>query len=208
MKNYIKIFIGVILGFLLAYLILPEKTKEVSVEKPIYIQDLKTIHSLENEIEIKNNEISKLKNHIQDVKEVVIVEKEEIKRLPPDTGVMKLKEFLEIYTDTQCCSVYPTLNSDSLILLDSNNLKDINSVFVDYFGSTEIIFDQGEIIYRDSVIISNFDSINKLNTGIRENLELSLSREKKKKNVWMGIGIGTTITAILIGVLSYGRSGN
>lgn len=208
MKSYIKIIIGVILGFLLAYLILPEKTKEVSIEKPIYIQDLKTIQSLENEIEIKNNEISKLKNHIQDVKEVIIVEKEEIKKLPSDTGVMKLKEFLEIYTDTQCCSVYPFLNSDSLILLDSNNLRNINSVFVDYFGSTEIIFDQEEIIYRDSVIISDFDSINKLNTGIRENLELSLSREKKKKNIWMGIGIGTTITAILIGVLSYGRSGN
>jgi len=212
MKNWIKIFIAFLLGLGICFFITKlfpkdKESEEIIVEKPVYIQDLITVHNLEKEIAQKNSEISILKSHVQEIKEVVIIEKEKIKTLPPDTGVVKLREFLEIYADTTC-DTFPLLASDSLVLIDNDNLGNINSVFIDYFGAVDIMFDQEEIMYRDSIIISNLDSINSINTGIRENLETALTQERRKKNIWMSVGIGTTLTAIIIGVLSYGRSGN
>jgi len=209
MKNWIKILIALVLGFIIGLVVIKSKTtiKEVTIEKPVYYQDLVTIHDLENLVKQKNLEIQELKNRVQEVKEVVIIEKEQIQKLPPDSGVVKLREFLEDYTDA-VPDTFPTLTSDSLVLLDNGNLRDINSVFLDYFGAVEIIFDQGEIIYNDSIVIGSLDSIIGIETGIRENLETALTQEKKRKNIWMGVGIGATITTLIIGVLSYGRSGN
>lgn len=209
MKNWIKILIALVLGFIIGLIVIGFKTttKEVTIEKPVYYQDLVTIHDLENLVEQKNLEIQGLKNRVQDVKEVVIIEKEQIQKLPPDSGVVKLREFLEEYTETEL-DTFPTLTSDSLVLLDNENLKDINSVFLDYFGAVEIMFGQGEIIYNDSIVIGSLDSMMRIETGIRENLETALTQEKKKKNIWMGVGIGATITTLILGVLSYGRSGN
>ena len=141
------------------------KPKTTIKEVPVYYQDLVTIHDLENLVEQKNLEIRELKNRVQEVKEVVIIEKEQIQKLPPDSGVVKLREFLEAYTDTTL-DTFPTLTSDSLVLLDNGNLRDINSVFLDYFGDEEIIFDQGEIIYLDSIVIGSLDSIIGIETGI------------------------------------------
>ena len=207
MKNWIKILIALVLGFIIGLIVIKPKTTIKEVEKPVYYQDLVTIHDLENLVEQKNLEIRELKNRVQDVKEVVIMEKEQIQKLPPDSGVVKLREFLEGYTET-VLDTFPTLTSDSLVLLDNENLRDINSVFLDYFGAVEIMFDQGEIIYNDSIVIGSLDSMMRIETGIRENLETALTQEKKKKNIWMGIGIGATITTLILGVLSYGRSGN
>lgn len=209
MKNWIKILIALVLGFIIGLIVIKSKTiiKEVTIEKPVYYQDLVTIHDLENLVEQKNLEIRELKNRIQEVKEVVIIEKEQIQKLPPDSGVVKLREFLEDYTET-VLDTFPTLTSDSLVLLDNENLGDINSVFLDYFGAVEIMFNQGEIIYNDSIVIGSLDSIIGIETGIRENLETALTREKKRKNIWMGVGIGAMITTLILGVLSYGRSGN
>ena len=209
MKNWIKILIALVLGFIIGLVVIKSKTtiKEVTIEKPVYYQDLVTIHDLENLVKQKNLEIQELKNRVQEVKEVVIIEKEQIQKLPPDSGVVKLREFLEDYTDA-VPDTFPTLTSDSLVLLDNENLRNINSVFLDYFGAVEIIFDQGEIIYNDSIVIGSLDSIIGIETGIRENLETALTQEKKRKNIWMGVGIGATITTLILGVLSYGRSGN
>ena len=209
MKNWIKILIALVLGFIIGLVVIKSKTtiKEVTIEKPVYYQDLVTIHDLENLVKQKNLEIQELKNRVQEVKEVVIIEKEQIQKLPPDSGVVKLRGFLEVYTDA-VPDTFPTLTSDSLVLLDNENLRNINSVFLDYFGAVEIIFDQGEIIYNDSIVIGSLDSIIGIETGIRENLETALTQEKKRKNIWMGVGIGATITTLILGVLSYGRSGN
>lgn len=209
MKNWIKILIALVLGFIIGLIVIKPKTpiKEVTIEKPVYYQDLATIHGLENLVEQKNLEIRELKNRVQEVKEVVIIEKEQIQKLPPDSGVVKLRGFLEDYTDT-APSTFPALTSDSLVLLDNGNLKDINSVFLDYFGALEIMFEQEEIIYKDSIVMESLDSIVGIEKGIRENLEIALTQEKKRKNIWMGVGIGATITTLIIGVLSYGRSGN
>ena len=206
MKNWIKILIALVLGFIIGLVVIRSKTP-VTIEKPVYYQDLVTIHDLENLVEQKNLEIQELKNRVQEVKEVVIIEKEQIQKLPPDSGVVKLREFLEDYTETTL-DTFPTLTSDSLVLLDNENLRDINSVFLDYFGAVEIMFDQEEIIYNDSIVIESLDSIVEIETEIRENLETALTREKKRKNIWMGVGIGATITTLILGVLSYGRSGN
>ena len=209
MKNWIKILIALVLGFIIGLIVIKPKTtiKEVTIEKPVYYQDLVTIHDLENLVEQKNLEIQELKNRVQEVKEVVIIEKEQIQKLPPDSGVIKLREFLGGYTETKL-DTFPVLTSDSLVLLDNENLRDINSVFLDYFGAVEIMFDQEEIIYNDSIVIGSLDSIIGIETGIRENLETALTQEKKRKNIWMGVGIGATITTLILGVLSYGRSGN
>lgn len=209
MKNWIKILIALVLGFIIGLIVIKPKTtvKEVTIEKPVYYQDLVAIHDLENLVEQKNLEIQELKNRVQEVKEVVIIEKEQIQKLPPDSGVVKLRGFLEVYTDT-APDTFPTLTSDSLVLLDNENLRDINSVFLDYFGAVEVMFNQGEIIYNDSIVIGSLDSIIGIETGIRENLETALTQEKKRKNIWMGVGIGATITTLILGVLSYGRSGN
>lgn len=209
MKNWIKILIALVLGLIIGLIVIKPKTtvKEVTIEKPVYYQDLVAIHDLENLVEQKNLEIQELKNRVQEVKEVVIIEKEQIQKLPPDSGVVKLRGFLEDYTET-VLDTFPTLTSDSLVLLDNENLRDINSVFLDYFGAVEIMFNQGEIIYNDSIVIGSLDSIIGIETGIRENLETALTQEKKRKNIWMGVGIGATITTLIIGVLSYGRSGN
>jgi len=209
MKNWIKILIALVLGFIIGLIVIKPKTtiEEVTIEKPVYYQDLVTIHDLENLVEQKNLEIRELKNRVQEVKEVVIIEKEQIQKLPPDSGVVKLREFLKGYTETPL-DTFPTLTSDSLVLLDNENLRDINSVFMDYFGAVEIMFDQEEIIYNDSIVIGSLDSIIGIETGIKENLETALTREKKRKNIWMGVGIGATITTLILGVLSYGRSGN
>lgn len=212
MKNWIKICIAFLLGLGICFFITKlfpkdKESEKIIVEKPVYIQDLITVHNLEKEIAQKNSEIAILKSHVQEIKEVVIIEKEKIKTLPPDTGVVKLREFLEIYADTTY-DTFPLLTSDSLVLINNDNLGNINSVFVDYFGAVDIMFDQEEIMYRDSIIISNLDSINSINTGIRENLETALTQERRKKNIWVGVGIGTTLTAIIIGILSYGRSSN
>lgn len=209
MKNWIKILIALVLGFIIGLIVIKPKTtiKEVTKEKPVYYQDLVTIHNLENLVEQKNLEIRELKNRVQEVKEVVIIEKEQIQKLPPDSGVVKLRGFLEVYTDA-VPDTFPTLTSDSLVLLDNKNLRDINSVFLDYFGAVEVMFGQEEIIYNDSIVIGSLDSMMRIETGIRENLETALTQEKKRKNIWMGVGIGATITTLILGVLSYGRSGN
>ena len=200
---------SVVVGFLIGLLVYvikgPKKeVQEVVVEKPVYYEDLVKINKLENEIDRQKKEITALKNRVQEVKEVVIIEKEKIKALDPDSGVVKLREYLDFYAEEKCDS-FPALTSDSLIVLNNDNLVNVNSVFIDYFGASEIILNQEEIIYKDSLIIDKMDSIHQIDLGIRENLENAWKKEKTKKNIWMGVGIGTTIAAILVGVISYGR---
>jgi len=209
-KDWIKVGIAVLLGALIGFLVFklvskPKTIKEtVEIEKPVYYEDLVKIHDLEKEIENRDKEIGKLKKRIGEIKDTVIIEKERVALLPPDAGVLFLRDNLEEYTGTGCDSL-PSLNEDSLIIMDNNNLVSINSVFIDYYSGLEIMKNQEQIIYHDSIIIDNYDSIHKTETGIRENLEYALKKERKKRNIWMGVGIGASITAIIVGVLCYGR---
>lgn len=209
-KDWIKIGIAVVLGSLIGFLVFklvtkPKTIKEtVEVEKPVYYEDLVKIHDLEKEIEYRDRRIQDLKKRIGEIKDTVIIEKEKVSLLSPDSGVLVLRENLKEYTGEQCDSL-PSLTEDSLILINNTNLVAVNSVFIDYFADREIIWNQDLIIKNDSLIITKFDSIHTMETGIRENLELVLKKERKKKNIWMGVGIGATVTAILVGILCYGR---
>lgn len=193
--------VGFLIG-LLVYVIKGHKkeVQEVVVEKPVYYEDLTKINKLECEIESQKKEIAALKNRVQEVKEVVIIEKEKIKKLDPDSGVIVLRQNLDEYAEVKCDS-FPALMEDSLVVINNDNLININSVFIDYRGAKDIIRNQDEIIYRDSIVVNHLDSINTINIGIRDNLEKAWKKERTKRYVWMGVGIGTTITAIVVGII-------
>lgn len=195
MKTWIKILIALIFGFLISLFIFKPWEKKVEnkiIEVPVYYEDLKRIGELEKEVAEKKEEIEKLKGRVQEIKEVVKIEKERIKLLSPDSSVSQLRIFLGDYTGELCDSL-PTLTSDSLALLSPDNIRDINSVFLDYNGAKEIIGEQDRIIKNDSLIIMDLDSINGINNKVRESLENRLASETKEKKLIMYLGLGASL---------------
>ena len=215
MKKWVKYLCALILGVIICivfYLGVKKgasgiKEREVIVEKPVYIEDLKKIHALEFTIQERDAEIRALKEKAKEIKEVVIYEKARIDTLSPDSNVLLLREYLDVYTDTPC-TTFPFLTSDTLTLLDTGNVKAINHVFLDYFADEELLFDYGLIIETDSLTRISLDSIINIERGIRGDLETTLTRERKKGQIWKSIGIGASIGAVILGVLCYGRYSN
>lgn len=215
MKNWVKYLCAILLGVIICivfYLGVKKgeskvKEKEVVIEKPVYLEDLQKIHALEFTIQERDAEIKALKEKAKEIKEVVIYEKAKIDTLSPDSNVLLLREYLDVYTDTPC-TTFPFLTSDTLTLLDTGNVKAINHVFLDYFADEELLFNCDQIITEDSLNRIYLDSIITLERGIRGNLETALEQEKRTGQIWKGIGIGAGIGVVILGVLCYGRYSN
>lgn len=102
---------------------------------------------------------------------------------------------------------------DTLITITSGNLKTINSIIVDLENSKEIIGIQERMIFEDSIIKIQKDSIINYQREIQlkkddyyinsiQGLQDSLKKEKRKKKLWTGI-LGSV--AVILGALAISR---
>ena len=200
MKDWQKLALVIIIGLLLFVFLYSKNnnTDPMIIEKPVYYEDLEKIHDLENIIQDKENQISELKNNVGEIREVLVVQKEKLKLLEPDSGVLVLREFLEEYSGEPVDSL-PTLINDSIIAIDNIDLININSVFLDHKADGKIIEKQAQIISLDSTIKLDYESIIRTDENIRTNLESALTKQKKTTEVWRIVGItGITLSTVLI----------
>jgi flagellar biosynthesis chaperone FliJ len=200
MKDWQKLALVIIIGILLFVFLYPKNnnTDPMIIEKPVYYEDLEKIHNLENIIQDKENQISELKNNVGEIREVLVVQKEKLKLLEPDSGVLVLREFLEEYSGEPMDSL-PTLINDSMIAIDNTDLININIVFLDHKAEGKIIEKQAQIISLDSTIKLDYESIIRTDENIRTNLESALTKQKKTTEVWRIVGItGITLSTVLI----------
>ena len=102
---------------------------------------------------------------------------------------------------------------DTLITITPENLKTINSIIVDLENSKEIIGIQERMIFEDSIIKIQKDSIINYQREIQlkkddyyinsiQGLQDSLKKEKRKKKLWTGI-LGSV--AVILGALAISR---
>ena len=102
---------------------------------------------------------------------------------------------------------------DTLITITPKNLKTINSIIVDLENSKEIIGIQERMIFEDSIIKIQKDSIINYQRKIQlkkddyyinsiQGLQDSLKKEKRKKKLWTGI-LGSV--AVILGALAISR---
>lgn len=102
---------------------------------------------------------------------------------------------------------------DTLITITPGNLKTINSIIVDLENSKEIIGIQERMIFEDSIIKIQKDSIINYQREIQlkkddyyinsiQGLQDSLEKEKRKKRLWTGI-LGSV--AVILGALAISR---
>lgn len=102
---------------------------------------------------------------------------------------------------------------DTLITITPENLKTINSIIVDLENSKEIIGIQEKMIFEDSIIKIQKDSIINYQRKIQlkkddyyinsiQGLQDSLKKEKRKKKLWTGI-LGSV--AVILGALAISR---
>lgn len=102
---------------------------------------------------------------------------------------------------------------DTLITITPENLKTINSIIVDLENSKEIIGIQEKMIFEDSIIKIQKDSIINYQREIQlkkddyyinsiQGLQDSLKKEKRKKKLWTGI-LGSV--AVILGALAISR---
>jgi len=202
MKTWQKLVLFIIVVVIMVFIhyefsLIKEPTTTI-LEKPVYYEDLEKIHKLENIIQEKEGQIVKLKQDVGKVKEILIIQKEELKLLEPDSGVLVLRNFLEEYTKKPNDSL-PTLINDSLIVIDTTDLFNINCVFLEHNADQKIIEKQEFIISIDSTIKLNYDSIIRTDKNIRTNLESALSKQKNSTNIWKVVGItGITLSTVLL----------
>ena len=203
-KEWIIILITTILCYLMFLLLIPSKKNKVDiveVEKPVYYEDLERIKKLEGIIESQELKIDSLKSGIVKIKEIVRIEKEYIRKLEPDSGVIVLRNNLEEYTGEINDSL-PTIQEDSLIVLDNTDLKNINSVFLDHKADLKIINNQLEIIKSDSLIKNDLRTIIETQDNINGLLESAIKEEKKSKEIWKIVGITGISTTIILAILN------
>lgn len=104
-------------------------------------------------------------------------------------------------------------SGDTLITITPGNLKTINSIIVDLENSKEIIGIQERMIFEDSIIKIQKDSIINYQREIQlkkddyyinyiQGLQDSLKKEKRKKKLWTGI-LGSV--AVILGALAISR---
>lgn len=102
---------------------------------------------------------------------------------------------------------------DTLITITPGNLKTINSIIVDLENSKEIIGIQERMIFEDSIIKIQKDSIINYQREIQlkkddyyinsiQGLQDSLKKEKRKKKLWTGI-LGSV--AVILGALAISK---
>jgi len=203
-KEWAIILITTILCYLMFLLLIPSKNNKidiVEVEKPVYYEDLERINKLEGIIESQELKIDSLKSGIVKIKEVVRIEKEYIRKLEPDSGVIVLRNNLEEYTGEINDSL-PTIQEDSLIVLDNTDLKNINSVFLDYKADLKIINNQLEIIKSDSLIKNDLRTMIETQDNINGLLESAIREEKRSKEIWKIVGITGISTTIILAILN------
>lgn len=203
-KEWAIILITTILCYLMFLLLIPSKNNKidiVEVEKPVYYEDLERINKLEGIIESQELKIDSLKSGIVKIKEVVRIEKEYIRKLEPDSGVIVLRNNLEEYTGEINDSL-PTIQEDSLIVLDNTDLKNINSVFLDHKADLKIINNQLEIIKSDSLIKNDLRTMIETQDNINGLLESAIREEKKSKEIWKIVGITGISTTIILAILN------
>ena len=197
-KLVLFIIVVVIMVFINYELSLTREPITTIIEKPVYYEDLEKIHKLEDIIQEKEGQIVKLKQDVGKVREILIIQKEELKLLEPDSGVLVLRNFLEEYTKKPNDSL-PTLINDSLIVIDTTDLFNINCVFLEHNADQKIIEKQEFIISIDSTIKLNYDSIIRTDENIRTNLESALSKQKNSTNIWKVVGItGIALSTVLL----------
>ena len=197
-KLVLFIIVVVIMVFIHYEFSLTREPITTIIEKPVYYEDLEKIHKLEDIIQEKEGQIVKLKQDVGKVREILIIQKEELKLLEPDSGVLVLRNFLEEYTKKPNDSL-PTLINDSLIVIDTTDLFNINCVFLEHNADQKIIEKQEFIISIDSTIKLNYDSIIRTDENIRTNLESALSKQKNSTNIWKVVGItGITLSTVLL----------
>ena len=102
---------------------------------------------------------------------------------------------------------------DTLITITPENLKTINSIIVDLENSKKIMGIQERMIFEDSIIKIQKDSIINYQREIQlkkddyyinsiQGLQDSLKKEKRKKKLWTGI-LGSV--AVILGALAISR---
>lgn len=195
-----KIVLVIIVGLLVIFIFArpKEEINPIIIEKPTYYEDLEKIHGLEKIIQEKDDQIDILKQNIGNIKEVLIIQKEELKLLEPDSGVLVLRNLLEEYTN-EPCDTLPTLIDDSLVVIDSVDLFNINCVFLDHKADQKIIKEQENIIILDSMKCKDYESIIETHETIRTNLESALVSQKQLTLTWKIIGItGIALSTVLI----------
>ena len=202
MEEWKKILIIVFFGLLLFFLGRNSKEPEIiRVEKPVYYEDLQRIEELEKIIAEREDYIETVKVEIVREREVVKVEKEKIQKLEPDSGVLVLRNFLEDYTG-EIQDSFPALSSDSLVCIDSIDLGNINSVFLDHKSDLRILESQSDIIRADSLTKCDYKTIIQTQDNIRRTLEETSEKERKSKELWRIIGISGISTTIILTLLS------
>lgn len=100
---------------------------------------------------------------------------------------------------------------DTLITITPNNLKTINCIIADFEYNNKQIKLYKEIIFQDSLLISNKDSVIRATNQIMETkekyyqdtaaqLQKSLEKEKKKRTLWTSIlgGVAAIFGILLI----------
>ena len=194
-EEWKKILTIIFFGLLLFFLGRNSKEPETSIiEKPVYYEDLQRIEELERIIAEREDYIETVKVEIIREREVVKVEKEKIQKLEPDSGVLVLRNFLEDYTG-EVQDSFPALCSDSLVCIDSIDLGNINSVFLDHFSDLRIIDKQAEIIREDSLTKYDLGVIIKTHENIQGILD-------KQRRTWKIVGITGIATTIILTVIS------
>lgn len=201
-EEWKKILIIIFFGLLLFFLGRNSKEPEIiKVEKPVYYEDLQRIEELEKIIAEREDYIETVKVEIVREREVVKVEKEKIQKLEPDSGVLVLRQFLEDYTG-EVQDSFPALCSDSLVCIDSIDLGNINSVFLDHKSDLRIIESQSDIIRADSLTKYDYGVIIQTQDNIRRALEETVEKERKSKELWRIIGVSGISTTIILTLLS------
>jgi hypothetical protein len=178
-------------------------------------KELKTIDSLTEVINIKEELIQQLKDSIVIVEKVVIKEIDKIKELPITDNVLLLKDNLVYYGElSEVDDLYPSLievDNDTFAVLSENNLIDANIITAKYEGELYKNKLLNDIVYNDSVTISLKDNIiynkdmmlqnqEQSYNSIKENLEIALKKEKQEKTYWIigGVAVTTLLTSYII----------
>ena len=102
-------------------------------------------------------------------------------------------------------------NGDTLITITPNNLKTINCIIAEFEYNNKQIKLYKEIIFQDSLLISNKDSVIRATNQIMETkekyyqdtavqLQNEIKKEKKKRTLWTSIlgGVAAIFGILLI----------
>ena len=214
-KNLAIIFIILILGVIIGYLIFGRKPVEHIVVEPEIIENTQKIDSLLKIIGERDLSIEQLKDSIKT--EIIEVEKlmDSIENLPLDQNTELLRlNLLSHGTHSGETDTLPTIlkiNEDTVVAISEGNMIDINigfsrlesQIFINNLQLQIInqdsltIADQRNIIARKDVLLEKQRIACQQNT---EDLERALRKEKISKTCWQigGIAVTASLATLLI----------